>query len=137
MKRRISQVVFAVVAIVAMAVIQMPTAQCAGLIADKNGVRLSCDVADSSVTTNIWGEWLSFKAGISAESGDSASWVCKRSGLSASYWCYPNAQVLNILSGPMVDKKALLMLVEVKIYPGDTCAGCTACRQLIENVAIK
>lgn len=142
MKMKIPKLLIALVAMTAVVVIQTPNAQCAGWSVDKNGVRLSCDVPDQNVTTNLWGEWLKFKAGISAmrtEGGGSASWSweCQRSGLSTAYNCAPSATQIYIPGGSRDAPNVPLMIVEVAINPGDTCAGCTACKQLLNNVSIK
>jgi hypothetical protein len=133
---RISQVLAAVAAMVALVVIQVPTAQCAGWSTERNGVRVSCDVPDQNVTVKNWlGEWFEFKAEFKVlPSGGSASWTCKRSGLTARYDCTTSANSVYINSGLRAGKNVSLQGVKpVEIYSGDQCAGCTACMQLIKQ----
>ncbi len=133
---RISHVVAAVAAIVAIVVIQIATAQCAGWVTDKKSVRVSCDVPDQNVTVKNWlGEWFEFKAEFKVQpSGGSASWTCKRDGWTASYDCTASANSVYINSGYMAGENVSLQSVNpVVIYSGDSCAGCTACKQLIDK----
>jgi hypothetical protein len=134
-KMRISQVVTAVAAIVAMVVIQIPTAQGAGSCGYMYGTKVCCDVADSSVSTNWWGEWMSFTAVLTVEGGSSATYGCTRAGLSTTYTCTPTPSSPRILvSGWDIHGNLLSRRVyqtDITINPGDGCAGCTACKALL------
>lgn len=127
-----SHVVAAVVALVAIAVVQVPAALCAHFSVVKGGLSLSCDVIGDHVEANAFGEWMQFGASLWVEA-QSAGWNCKRAGLSSHYMCKPTVSSVGIRTSEPYGGIVDLGDLDITIWPGDRCAGCTACKQLLER----